>query len=107
MDCGMRVICDGSLGKVFIDPDKKTTQYYARKIKNIEEKKKVCAIKKDLSFFTKTGLRINLKVNVSTPAELNIIEGMPYDGIGLLRTEFLFMQRSEPPSAAQAVPLAG
>ncbi|MFH1415666.1 MAG: phosphoenolpyruvate--protein phosphotransferase [Elusimicrobiota bacterium] len=98
LDCGMNVIVDGSLGKVIISPDEKTSHYYDRKIKAIEQKKTLCLVKKDLAPRTKGGERIKLKVNISISEELHAIREMPHDGIGLLRTEFLFVQRDKAPS---------
>jgi phosphotransferase system enzyme I (PtsI) len=96
--CGVTVIVDGSQAKFIVDPDEKTCAYYAKKIEKIEAKKHVCAVNKQRTVQTKTGQRIVLKVNVSTPQELLLIEGMPIDGVGLLRTEFLFMQRDTAPT---------
>lgn len=98
IDCGMNLIVDGSLGKVIISPDEKTSRYYDRKIKTIELKKNLCLIKKDLAPRTKEGKRIKLKLNISISEELHAIREMPHDGIGLLRTEFLFVQRDKAPS---------
>ncbi|MDA3792665.1 MAG: phosphoenolpyruvate--protein phosphotransferase [Elusimicrobia bacterium] len=98
LDCGMEIIVDGSMGKVIVSPDEKTGNYYDRKIETFEQKKKYCLIKKDHEPKTKEGMRIKLKLNISILEELNAIEDMPYDGIGLLRTEFLFVRRDDAPS---------
>jgi len=98
LDCGMNVIVDGFLGKVIISPDEKTNHYYDQKIKTIEQKKNFCLVKKDLAPRTKEGKRIKLKLNISVSEELHAIKEMPHDGIGLLRTEFLFVQRDKAPS---------
>ena len=96
--CGMAAIVDGSLGRVFLEPDEQTAQYYDQKIAGISERKKICEVYKDLKPQTQEGERISLKINLSTPSELELLKGLPFDGIGLLRTEFLFLHRDEPPS---------
>ncbi len=97
-DCGMKTIIDGSLGKVIINPDKRAEKYYELKIENFRKKQYVCEIKKGLSARTKRGIKIKLKLNISTPEEIDIIKGLPHGGIGLLRTEFLFMHRQDSPT---------
>ena len=98
LDCGMDAIVDASSGKVIVSPDKKTIQYYDKKIESLEKKKKYCQIREDLLPGTKEGMRIRLKLNISIAGEIKIARGLPHDGIGLLRTEFLFADRSSPPS---------
>ncbi len=98
LKCGMNAIVDGSMGKIIISPDKKTSQYYDRKIKSVKEKKNYCDIRKGLSPRTKSGKRIKLKLNISIIEELNAVKELPHDGIGLLRTEFLFVNRDTAPS---------
>ncbi|MFH1848116.1 MAG: phosphoenolpyruvate--protein phosphotransferase [Candidatus Omnitrophota bacterium] len=98
IDCGQELIVDGSLGKVIVSPDKAAREYYAKKTADIEKKKKVCIVKKFEPAATKIGHRIKLKINISIPDEIELVEGFSYDGIGLLRTEFLFPDKSGQPS---------
>jgi phosphotransferase system enzyme I (PtsI) len=98
IDCGDSVIVDASLGKVIINPDKKTEKYYDEKLKEAEKRKKFCVIKKEEPTQTKKGVRLTLKANISLQAEIKLLEGLNYDGVGLLRSEFLFANRSEAPS---------
>jgi len=98
LDCGVEIIVDGSRGEIVVAPDEKTRVYFVRKIELLAKKKNVCAVNRDRFAHTRAGQRITLKVNISTPEELNMINGMPHDGIGLLRTEFLFKRRESPPS---------
>jgi phosphotransferase system enzyme I (PtsI) len=87
LSCGMRTIIDGMSGKVIVSPDESTEKYYDRKAKQIRARRK-----------TKSNIRITLKVNISHPGEIDLLEGLNHDGIGLLRTEFLFLEREYPPS---------
>ncbi|MBF0252400.1 MAG: phosphoenolpyruvate--protein phosphotransferase [Candidatus Omnitrophica bacterium] len=98
VDCGTDLIMDAGLRKIIINADAKTKKYYDKKIAAIKKKKFVCEIQKDLSPRTKTGKKIKLKVNLSTPDELSLSKDFMDDGIGLLRTEFLFMDRNTQPS---------
>ncbi len=98
LDCGMEAIVDGLTGKVIISPDNKTKEYYARKMKNREKKMYFCEVRKTVPPRPTAEKRIKLKLNISTPGEFNFIRELPHDGVGLLRTEFLFMGRNTPPA---------
>lgn len=96
--CMDRVIVDGFSGKVIVSPDKRTEKYYSQKIEKLKIRGEFCAIKSKIVSKTASNLRIKLKLNISTPGELEMIKDFNYDGIGLLRTEFLFLERNHPPS---------
>ncbi|MCM8775838.1 MAG: phosphoenolpyruvate--protein phosphotransferase [Candidatus Omnitrophica bacterium] len=96
--CGDKVIVDGASGKVIVGPDKSTEDYYASKIATTSLRKSYCVIKRADAAKTKRGRRIKLSANISTPAELKLLKDIQYDGIGLLRSEFLFAGRDQPPS---------
>ncbi len=98
MRCMDRVIVDGFSGKVIVSPDKRTENYYSQKIEKHKTREKVCAIKGKIVSKTASNIRIKLKLNISTPGELEMIKDFNHDGIGLLRTEFLFLERNHPPS---------
>lgn len=98
LDCGMQAVVDGSGGKLIVSPDAETARYYEKKIEKIQLKKGACSIKKDMFASTRSGERISLKLNITTPEELELAAGMPHDGVGLLRTEFLFLERGTPPT---------
>lgn len=98
INCGDRLIVDGSNARIYIRPDKETDKRYLSKIKEIEQKKTICAIRKEEPPQTNRGVRIKLKVNISVLGEMELLNGCNYDGIGLLRTEFLFPNKEYPPS---------
>jgi phosphotransferase system enzyme I (PtsI) len=98
LSCGMRAIIDGMSGKVIISPDEATEKYYDRKDKQYRIRGQFCEIRSHLKAKTKSNVRITLKINISNPGEIDLLEGFNHDGIGLLRTEFLFLDRKHPPS---------
>lgn len=98
VNCGDNVIVDGFLGTVIISPDKKTTRRYSKKISESLKKEARCLITTTKPAKTGKGARIELKANISTPGEIELLKGVHYDGIGLLRSEFLFANRNEAPS---------
>ena len=98
IECGNKVIVDASLGKVIVKPDYKTEKYYDKKIEETEKRKQLCIVKEGEPTQTKKGMRLTLKTNISLQSEIKILEGLNYDGIGLLRSEFLFVNSKKTPS---------
>ena len=98
MNCGDKVIVDGSSGKVIINPDEGTHKYYSNKIEKASKKKALCQVKIGEPTATRKGLRVKLKANISTPSGIELLKNMHYDGVGLLRSEFLFVNKDKPPS---------
>jgi phosphotransferase system enzyme I (PtsI) len=47
---------------------------------------------------TRKGVRLTLKANISLQAEIKLLEGLNYDGVGLLRSEFLFANCNKTPT---------
>lgn len=101
LNCGDQVVVDGSLGRVIVLPDAKTREYYQKKIKRDKERKQICSVRKGIPLSTREGAQIILKVNISVPFEINMLKDIYYDGIGLLRTEFLFQKHQPPTEDAQ------
>lgn len=98
INCGDEIIVDASMGKVIVKPDKKTEKYYDRKIEKAEKRKQFCMIKEESPTRTRRGVRLKLKANISLQAETKLLRGLNYDGVGLLRSEFLFVNRHEAPT---------
>jgi len=98
INCGDHLIVDGSTAKVYVSPDSTIDKQYSRKIEDIKKKRAVCDIRKEEPSQTKKGLRVKLKANISTPGEVELLKDLHYDGIGLLRTEFLFLKKEVAPS---------
>ena len=91
---GETVILDTKNGEILVSPDRDTILEYKQKI--YEENQRKISLKAflDKPAMTKDGTRFNLYANIGSPeeAELALQEGA--DGIGLFRTEFLYMAES-------------
>ncbi|HBG66621.1 MAG TPA: phosphoenolpyruvate--protein phosphotransferase [Treponema sp.] len=85
------LVVDGILGEVITSPDEKTLEEYKEKI--AEEQRHAAALSRlrDLPAMTKDGTRFHLYANIGTPEEAEFALEQGADGIGLFRTEFLFM----------------
>ncbi|HRU02152.1 MAG TPA: phosphoenolpyruvate--protein phosphotransferase, partial [Victivallales bacterium] len=92
---GENVILDCYAGNIYINPDKETEEKFIEIIKSKSEAR----IKSDpFEAITKDGVRIYVNANLSLLSEIPIIKNAGADGIGLYRTEFLYMIRDYPPS---------
>lgn len=91
---GETVIVDGQKGIVISKPTPKNLEKYRVKIQEEEEHQKVLKLFRTKPAQTKDGVRFTILANIGTveEAELALKEGA--DGIGLFRTEFLFMSEN-------------
>ncbi|MXV16446.1 phosphoenolpyruvate--protein phosphotransferase [Hufsiella ginkgonis] len=84
------VIADGSEGLVIIRPDEATIAMYNRKKARENDQFKLKSLK-DIPAVTRDGKLVKLLANISGPDELEIVTANGGEGIGLLRTEMLFL----------------
>ena len=88
---GAEIIADGTLGEIIESPDQATLEEYQRKIESRE--KYLATLKKyrDMPAATEDGTRFEIFANIGTIEEAQLALDQGADGIGLFRTEFLFM----------------
>lgn len=92
------IIIDGIEGKVIINPDKDIQAAYKQKKDKYEAKLKSFQVFKDRPSVSSDGHAVELAVNIASPQDALAAKQAGADGIGLFRTEFLFMDRTEAPS---------
>ncbi|HHT05754.1 MAG TPA: phosphoenolpyruvate--protein phosphotransferase [Hydrogenispora sp.] len=95
---GDHLIIDGEQGAVFVNPDSDTIAVYRQKQEVLHRQKKELASLKTLAAQTKSGKTIKLLANVGEPWELPKALEYGADGIGLFRTEYLFLNRDTLPT---------
>lgn len=92
------VILDGGEGLLIVDPDEETYRHYESKIeaqaKIAQEYRHLASV----SARTKDGFEVTLAANIGYPEELTQAEQYGYEGVGLFRTEFLFLGKDAFPS---------
>lgn len=95
---GRLAIIDGDTGTLWLDPDRETLQR-ARKIQRQrhEERERLLA-KTKLPCITRDGHKVRLCANISSPHEALQARKLGGEGIGLFRSEYLFLGRSTCPS---------
>lgn len=95
---GQLIIIDGDTGEVFLDPKEDLIKEYTEKHKKQlvakEELKKI----KDLKPVTKDGHSVEIWGNIGNPSDVDAVLEAGATGIGLYRTEFLFMNSDHMPT---------
>ncbi|MDO8302662.1 MAG: phosphoenolpyruvate--protein phosphotransferase [Sedimentisphaerales bacterium] len=92
------VIVDGRKGLVTINPTKETRAQYSSAVDRIVKFQDRFADIKNLPAETLDGKQISLMANLELPKEIEIIKKFGIEGIGLYRTEFLYMNRMDLPT---------
>ena len=95
---GATIIVDGNSGEVVVEPDKETIKKYQlekRKFNNFEKRMLKFA---DRPARTKDGREINILANIELPFEIDTCKDHGARGVGLFRTEFLYLTRTDLPS---------
>lgn len=97
----MMAIIDGTTGTVYINPDEETMA--AMKQKQKEEELRVAALEqvRGVPTVTKDGKKINLYANIGNPGNLPQVLANDAEGIGLFRSEFLYLESSDYPTEDQ------
>ncbi len=95
---GVRAVVDGIEGTFIVDPDLPTYERYVNKLKEQNKAQEDLSLYIDKEAVTKSGRKISLYTNISDA--LGAEDSVYYnaDGIGLFRTEFLYVGVKEPPS---------
>jgi phosphoenolpyruvate-protein phosphotransferase (PTS system enzyme I) len=88
---GERLIVDGVAGKVIVQPEDEQIERYARMSISIREAAETLLLDKDLPAQTNDGHTVALKANIEIPEEVEQALRYGAEGIGLYRSEFLFL----------------
>ncbi len=96
---GDTVIVDGTRGDVILRPTDATLTRYATEKKRLEEERRALLMaEKDLRSVTLDGFEIPTMANIELPVEITHSKTAKAQGVGLYRTEYLFMNRASLPS---------
>lgn len=94
---GDPAILDGSTGDILIRPSEKERASYDEKIKKQEELKAYYATLKNLPAKTIDGMEVDLVANIGSPGDVDAANGFGAQGVGLFRSEFVFMGKTDVP----------
>ena len=98
---GETAIVDGFTGKVYIDPDSETLEAMQKKQKQDTEKKELLQKLKGKENITLDGTRINIYANIGGVDNIGAVLLNDAGGIGLFRSEFLYLENSDYPTEEQ------
>jgi len=94
---GQTIIVDGQAGRVILNPTPARVADYTRRHEELERDEKLLGRLRRLPSITRDGQRIGLVANVELPREAEMAMMAGAEGVGLLRTEFMFMNRDDVP----------
>lgn len=98
---GLTAIVDGTSGSVYIDPDEATLTKMKAKQQQLKEQKERLETVRGVSTETQDGKKINLYANIGNPDNLQQAIAHDAEGIGLFRSEFLYLENSDYPTEEQ------
>jgi phosphotransferase system enzyme I (PtsI) len=94
-DC---IIVDGDSGRIVINPKPATLTSYERRKHELQQETKRLNTMRNQPAVTRDGITIGLQANMELPAQMEPIGQVGAAGIGLLRSEFMFMNRPDIPT---------
>ncbi len=95
---GETIILDGTVGLLIHQHDAAVLDYYLERKKMLEEFERDLLTLKDYPAVTKDGRKFELGANIEIPDEVDSAISHGAEGIGLFRSEYLFIAKDEPPS---------
>lgn len=95
---GEMVIVDGTLGKVINNPEDDVLENYRAKAKSYAEEKAALEAYRGKETVTGDGEKVLLVANIGNPDDANVAAEHDAEGVGLFRSEFLFMDAKELPT---------
>ena len=98
---GKIAIVDGVDGKVYIDPDEETMTSMQKKQKKDQEQKELLNQLKGKENVTKSGQKVNVYANIGNLADVGAVLKNDAGGIGLFRSEFLYLESDTYPTEEQ------
>lgn len=98
---GGEAIVDGYTGEIFVEPDDETRAKLLEKQRADEEKKRLLQELKGKENITLDGRKINVNANIGSVVDIGKVLANDAGGIGLFRSEFLYLENSDYPTEEQ------
>lgn len=95
---GDTVVLDGTTGEVYVNPEEEIVASFEQKKKAFAEEKALLQQYKGQPSKTKDGKQVELVCNIGKPEDADKVVECDGEGVGLFRTEFLFMDRDSVPT---------
>lgn len=94
---GSLLVLDGETGEIFVNPDEAVIAGYESRRSAFAEEKEELKQYIGKKSITRDGILVEVAANIGTPEDVGSVLSYDGEGIGLFRTEFLFMDRSRMP----------
>jgi len=94
---GAEVIVDGRRGLAIVSPGTELKRYYRLEEESAGKRRQRLARRNQRPAATRDKVRVEIAANIAGPAELDIAWRSGAEGVGLFRSEFLFLDRAAPP----------
>lgn len=98
---GTEAIVDGFTGEIFVEPDEETRRRLLEKQKADEEKKRLLLELKGKENVTRDGTKVNIYANIGSVDNIGAVLLNDAGGIGLFRSEFLYLENNNYPNEEQ------
>lgn len=95
---GEELLLDGATGEIVVSPDAETLSQFEQKKTAEDERRAMLVQFKDRPGETSDGRRVIVEGNIGTPEDAVRVAELGGEGVGLFRSEFLFMDRDDLPS---------
>lgn len=95
---GDLIVFDGEEGLIYVNPENEIVKLYECKREEYNKSKKELNLLIGKESITTDGRRVELAANIGTPNDLDSVINNDGEGIGLFRSEFLYMDRNSAPS---------
>ena len=95
---GMSAILDGFSGQIILEPDEQSALAYSKKRKEYLEEQESFKKLKGTKSVSKDGTEIEINANIGYPSDVDLVIANDADGIGLFRSEFLYMESDNFPT---------
>ena len=92
------LVVDGATGELLVDPDEETLGRWRRRLDEERLERERLASLRELPAITPDGFRIVLEANITAAGEAGPALAAGAEGVGVFRTEYLFVNRRTPPS---------
>ncbi|MFQ5692231.1 MAG: phosphoenolpyruvate--protein phosphotransferase [Nitrospinota bacterium] len=92
------VVLDGGTGLVTVHPTEGTLEEAERLRRTYDDRRRALRRLRDLPCETLDGVRVTLRANIGSPEELTAVQEHRAQGVGLYRTEYLFLNRDDLPT---------
>lgn len=98
---GDLLILDALKGQLIVNPDEKTIEQYQEKAEKYQKEVAALKVLKDKETITTDGHKVEIVGNIGTPDDVAGVIDNGGEGVGLYRTEFLYMNSTELPTEEQ------